>query len=553
MSPRVIQSSESLPEQANELEDLDSQIASKRQQIAVLQRELAQLEERQNDLKHQHILQLSTAPAATDVQVNPQTEASKGRSIHPFSQKGELLLLSLLVLFAFVIRIYRLGSFPDTVLADEADNAQDAVRILYGQVPENGFFGLDWTAQPAFSAYKEAAFIAIFGFNIMAIRLSSAVISTLALIPFYLLLRRQLSVIASLLATVLLVTDVWYLNFSRSGWNCIDICFYMLMAMLFLMWGLDAISSANGPPWLTWVHFGMAGFFCALGLYGYPPGRAISLGVAVFFPVAWFFNRSHFKTLLLGYVVLLAAEAAFFAPEGIYVARNWEHFNGRSKVVMIFNNPDYKADPVGTMLKQLDWNIRGPWDGRVNNTPQYSPVAEPQLDRVTGLLALAGMMLTLILGMLMSRSETWLWWLMLLTGWAFSQLITVNTPNGARGIGYMPTLVYFAGVGIEGNVLLLHYATTKLNRFAIFRQLSFTVLTLAFLLAAYTNVRHYVDWQNLPHTRLERYLYITAREFPDWSAHIAYRARNNQGTLNVGEWRELYPIEDRANPYSVSP
>src|SRR5689334_15399793 len=46
--------------------------------------------------------------------------------------KIELLLLALVLLAAFVIRIYRLGEFPDTFLADEADNAQDAIRIRYG-------------------------------------------------------------------------------------------------------------------------------------------------------------------------------------------------------------------------------------------------------------------------------------------------------------------------------------------------------------------------------------------------------------------------------------
>jgi dolichyl-phosphate-mannose-protein mannosyltransferase len=553
MSANVNESPESPLEQADKPEDLESQITGVHRQITTLQHELAKLEERQRALKRQQILQGPVVPALTNEQVKHQSEAAEGASIRPLSQKGELLLLGLLVLFAFVIRIYRLGSFPDTVLADEADNAQSAVEILYDHPPENGFFGFDWTPQPAFSIYKEAAFISIFGFNIMAMRLPSALISTLALIPFYILLRRQFSISASFLATSLLATNVWYLNFSRSGWNNIDICFYMLMAMLFLMWALDAIQASSARPWLKWVYFAASGFFCALGLYGYPPGRATSLAVAAFFPVAWFFNRRHFKTLLLGYIVLFGVEAVTFAPQGIYVARNWEHFNGRSKVVIIFNNPDYKADPVGTMLQQLNRNIRGPWDGHVNNTPQYSPVGEPQLDRLTGLLTLTGMAFTLILGMLRRRPETWFWWLMLLTGWAFSQLITVNTPNGARGIGYMPTLIYFAGVGIEGIVLLLRYITTGLNRFPILRQLSFTALTVALLLAVYANVKHYVEWQNLPHTREERYIYVTAQEFPDWSAQIVDRARNNLGTLNVGQWRELHPIEDRANPYGVSP
>jgi len=275
--------------------------------------------------------------------------------------------------------------------------------------------------------------------------------------------------------------------------------------------------------------------------------------VIAFFPIAWLFHREQFKVLLLGYILLFAVEAATFAPEGIYVARNWEHFNGRSKVVVIFNDPLYKADPVSTMLHQLEQNIRGPWDGHVNNTAQYSPVGEPQLDRITGLLTLAGMVLTLSVGRLRTRPETWLWWLMLLAGWGLTQLITVGTPNGARGIGYMPTLVYFAGVGIEGIVLILHHTAIKLNRFPILRPLSFATLSVTLLLAAYANIMHYIEWQSLPHTRQDRYLYVTAREFPDWSADIVDRARNKRGTSNVGQWRDAHPIQDIANPYSSSP
>ncbi len=464
------------------------------------------------------------------------------------SRTLEWIALELIVLIALIIRVYHLGSFPDTVLADEADNAQDSVRILYGQTPANGFFGLDWTAQPAFSAYKEAAFIALFGFNIMAMRLSSAVISTLALIPFYLLLRRQFSTIVSSLTTILFATDVWYLNFSRSGWNCIDICFYMLMAMFFLLRGLDAISKENRSRRFRWVYFAAAGFFCALGLYGYPAGRAITLAVIAFLPVALLFHRDHYKQLLFGFGLLFTVEAAVFAPEGVYVAKNWEHFNGRSSVVLILNDPEYKANPAATMLRQLDRNLRGPWDGRVNNTAQYSPVGEPQLDRITGILVLIGMALTLFIG---RRQETWLWWLMLLAGWGLTQLLTVDTPNGARSIGYMPTLVYFAGVSLNGIVLLARRLTTQYRAFPVLPYILLTALTAFILFTGYANIKHYVDWQNLPHSRQDRYLYITAREFPDWAADTVDRARNQAVASNVGQWRDIHPIQDRANPYGT--
>src|SRR5919197_1336059 len=50
MPSSVSQGSENSPEPSDELENLDSQITSKRKQIAALQSELAQLEQRQREL-----------------------------------------------------------------------------------------------------------------------------------------------------------------------------------------------------------------------------------------------------------------------------------------------------------------------------------------------------------------------------------------------------------------------------------------------------------------------------------------------------------------------
>ena len=233
------------------------------------------------------------------------------RALQP---RFQLAILAALVLLAFALRLYRLGEFPDTVLGDEADNAQYAVRILYGKPPLGGLFGIDWTPQPAFSIYKQAAFLALFGFNVLAIRLPSALGSALTLIPFYFLLRRQLSITASLLATALLASNVWYLNFSRSGWNNIDVCGYMLLATACLLLALDSVNLAGGRQRLTWILFAVAGFAVALGLYSYPSGRAIPLAVAAFFPVAWWLHARHRRQVLLGYGILAAVCALVAGP-----------------------------------------------------------------------------------------------------------------------------------------------------------------------------------------------------------------------------------------------
>lgn len=483
----------------------------------------------------------------------PEFEANTSRTM---PRKVEWLLLALVVFAALVMRLYMLDSFPDTLVADEADNAQAAVRILYDFTPANGFFGLDWTQQPAFSVYKGAAFIRLFGFNITAIRLPSALISTLALIPFYFLLRRQLLPIPSLLATILLATSVWYLNFSRSGWNNIDICFYMLMTMLFLVRGIEAVLSETPSRRYKAVQFALAGFFCALGLYGYPGGRAIILGIATSLPVVLWFHRKQWKTLLFGYVLLFFVTIVTFAPQGAYILSTWGGFNQRTGVVLIFNNAAYQADPLGTMLRQLERNILGFWVERIVNTPQYTPVNEPQLDRLAGMLTLLGMVLTFILSRFRRRYETWLWWLMLLSGWGLMQLLTVATPNSARGIGYLPALMFFAGVSLDtitrSLTSLLARISAKISWAGSLKPLVPAFLTVAILWAGYANIVHYVEWQNKPHSRVERHLYITTQEFPEWSATIESLAMQEK-SMNVGTWRELHPIEDLANPHGSSP
>jgi hypothetical protein len=478
---------------------------------------------------------------------------SKRRPLMTFTgRRLEWIVLGVIVFASLLVRTYRLGSLPDTVLGDEADNFQASVRILYGLTPENGFFGVDWTQQPAFSAYKGALFLSLFGLNVTALRLSSALLTTLALVPFYWLLRRQLSIQASALATVLLSTNVWYLNFSRSGWNCPDVVLYMLMAMLCVMLGVDSLRKQDSWPARSLAYFGVSGFWCTLGLYGYPAGRAITLGMAGFAAVALFWYGRARREVLLGFIVLFAVDFVAFAPEAAYALQNLDRFNNRTNVVLIFNDPAYKADPVGTMAAQFSKNIRGPWDGRVNNTPRYSPPGEPQLDPVTGAFALAGMVLSLVMLRFRSKPETWLWWLMLLSGWALTQLLTARTPDGARGIGYMPTLLYFAALGLDAVLAALRSRSRAYRwRKTTLRQINAGIVALG-LLVAITNLAHYWEWQRSPSTRSMRYIYLTTAEFPRWASDIRARAIAGGNVTNLNAWRALYPIANPADPYGVS-
>jgi hypothetical protein len=69
--------------------------------------------------------------------------------------------------------------------------------------------------------------------------------------------------------------------------------------------------------------------------------------------------------------------------------------------------------------------------------------------------------MTILTGRLRGRADPWLWCLMLLGGW-IAQLLTVGPPNGARGVDYVPVVINFAGVTLDGIERQLVYMAEKL-------------------------------------------------------------------------------------------
>ena len=287
----------------------------------------------------------------------------------------------------------------------------------------------------------------------------------------------------------------------------------MLLSMLLLVLASRCRNGFQEDPAPRPDFVRLRRLFCCLGLYGYTAGRVISLAVA-FGALMLALRRKHARILLVGFLILFGVELLAFAPQAVTAARNWEHFNQRTGVVFIGNSLAFQADPAGTISQQLERNILGPWDGRFNNTPQYTPVGEPQLSRFTGLLVLGGMILTLASRRFREQSETWLWWIMLSLGWVFTQLLTVDTPNGARGIGYMPALIYFAGPSLDWLARETAQLVKTRRRPWLSKWLPAVLSTIVVVCAGAWSVSHYVSWQLEPRTRLARYPYLTAARVP---------------------------------------
>jgi 4-amino-4-deoxy-L-arabinose transferase-like glycosyltransferase len=458
---------------------------------------------------------------------NRTFEATRSRWL-----RVEWVLLAALVVAALALRLYRLDTFPDTLNPDEADNAQDALRVIFGSPNPGGFFSLDWKPQPAYSIYLIALSLHLLEPGVLAVRLPSALIGALGLIPFYALCRRQLTAPAAYGATILLGTNLWLLHFARSGWENVQVPTYAMVAMWCLL-GANDLLRAGRTGWRLWALFAGAGVACALGLYSYFSGRLIYLSLLLVAPALLLSTRGRWKTLVQGYVLLTVVAVILFAPMLPVTMRDQAFFNQRSSTVLILNSPEMAEHPGEVWWGQITRTSAVLWDGSYSNNPRYNPPFEPLLDPLTRWLTLAGMVLSLLVLRLRGAPETWLWWSLLLVGWFFTQVLTTGTPDGARGTICGPALFFFAGVSLDWlDRLLARRGTWP-------RALLLASLGLFVVAAGVTNVLRYVEWQSSQDAREMRQPYVRVDEFPAWVVMVHTRVERGDGLLNAAQWRTL--------------
>ena len=422
---------------------------------------------------------------------------------------------------ALVLRLVSLADVPPNVTADEADNLQVVYHILAGQGP--GFFGLDWKPAPAFSTYVISGFMRVFGESIVGLRMASVVLSELSLVAFYFLARQVLSKPASLLATLLLATSLWYLHFSRSGWENIHIALYALMTALSL-----TLAIRRG----SWYLYVAAGFFAALGLYGYPSGRVIILAALLYLPVALVLHREQWKRLLLGFALLAAVCAALFAPQLKTALDDWDHFNRRTEAISIFNTlDDYRGDSglPDILVHQVWRTVDGFFlmDSGISGfglNARYLPPRWAILDRITGALFWLGLVVSIF-----RVRQTALWWVMLLALLLPVQVLSTGTPDAARAIGTAPFFYLFVGLGLHWLFSLRLGGRTVLQ----------AALVVVLLAVAYINVLGYFRWMHDPIASSARQPAVELVEFGLWQDLQRADAKEGRWGFNVGQWHEM--------------
>jgi len=185
-------------------------------------------------------------------------------------KKKNIFLIALFVV-GFLIRVYKVGSYPP-LLWDEAALGYNAYSVLTTARDEHGqvlplIFKSFGDFKPGLYVYLCLPFVFLFGLNPLAVRLPSVLLGALSpIILFFLVKEISKSDKKAFWSAFALVFLPWHIHFSRGAWeaNCL-VAFILLGSWLFV----DSLKKKS----VFLIKIFLSGLFFFLGLFIYQGGK----------------------------------------------------------------------------------------------------------------------------------------------------------------------------------------------------------------------------------------------------------------------------------------
>jgi hypothetical protein len=440
---------------------------------------------------------------------------------------------------ALFVRLYDLGSVPNSLTADETDFFIEIYRYAEGVQKAEWYYQSQFASLAPFGLYAMKWSLDVFGDSVEGLRMYAVLFSMAALVPFFALAYRRTTILVAFAATLMLATNIWYLHFSRTAWTNMNSAFLSIGVLATLTFGLET---------KRWWWFAAAGALIGLAPYAYVSARVIPFVAALMFPIAALVYRDRLRSVATGFGLAGIIGLAVAAPLILELQQGqWGDYTGRTRTVSIFNDYPDREDGWGAVPEQVQRTFQGfillSNDDDLFGTNQifrnstegirYSPPGD-LFDLVTRVLFGVG----LVAGVWEWR-KTALWWPMLLIPLG-PQVFSVGTPDGARGLIVVPIIYLFVALGIATLARFAELAF-RANRPAM-AATSAAVLLLAVGVSVF-NVRSYFDWMESPQALADRQPAVLVDEFDEWSAAQRTAAEQNLGSFNTHAWRER---QDRA-------
>ncbi len=290
------------------------------------------------------------------------------------------IILLLILILAFVVRIYHIDTLPLGIYPDEAANGVDALQAL-----ETHNFKLFYPAnygREGLFINLQALSISLFGNTIFGLKIWSILFGTLSVLGIYLLsielFRRR---IYGLISAFMLATSYWAINFSRIGFRAIMTTFILTFSFYFFFRGLRT---------RRFFPFLFSGLIFGLGIHTYIAFRIAPLILLLLLPALLlsyenFLKRYYKHALIFIFGAFVSALPMFY---DFFIAHP-EDFGSRSEAVSIFSPSINHGNIFGTFTRAISLSlIKYNFFGDQNWRHNYAPY--PLLDPFVGTFFLAG-------------------------------------------------------------------------------------------------------------------------------------------------------------------
>lgn len=210
--------------------------------------------------------------------------------------------LILIILLAFVLRFYKLSSYP-ALNADEAAIGYNAYSLLLMGKDEHGnIFPIHFQSfndyKPGLYFYTVLPFVKVLGLNEWAVRIPGATLGVLTVLIIYLLTKELFKdEKISLFSSLLLAVSPWHIHFSRGGWE-VNLATFLITLGVWLF-----LKYMNGFK-QKYLYFSVVAL--ALSLYAYHAARVVVPLLGISFVAIYFKDLfKNVKPVVLGAILLL--------------------------------------------------------------------------------------------------------------------------------------------------------------------------------------------------------------------------------------------------------
>lgn len=457
------------------------------------------------------------------------------------------LFLALLLLFiSGIFRISNLSTIPPGIHGDEAE-----FGLINNAIRQGSYDNLFSVVNPGIFSYPVISFLPqawiynLFGRSLWSLRLSSALIGTVAIIPFYFLVKTICNQKVAFFSSLFLASSSLSVAYSRMAVNIIYSPVFLIATLYPLFLGIK-----EGKI----IFYVLSGIILGAGLYSYLPFKIVPIIILLSFLIN--LPRKEFRNKhSWGFILLFFTSIVVFSPQIRYYFSHPQDLFTRPANILIFKTFGYhelyrnKEIFFSNIIKNILVFPFGKDDGYflygIKRFGLFSPLV----------------IILFLVGLLRAFKNLKIYfWQVLFLGVILTLLAistTVASPASQRLLIATPIMFIFAGYGLY-TLLIINHVPKKTWR--IFTLIALLLFNLYWDFSVY--FRYYINsadgWaQNEPATQIAYYLKSLGPSYHTYMLREKTLLYFNHGTIkflnpgikgkDVEDSSEVIPLKNIEN------